>query len=546
MRRTLAAVLLGVAMMAAARVPTKWASPVQREAFNYGPMPLCLSGGFGAGKTWAACLKGVYLSTQYAKNRGVVIRRVGKELRATTMATWYKVCGRELYDRGARSDQEGRLMLNNGSEVLFIHLEDPAIQAILRGLEINWFLIDQAEEAPETMEENFDILMGRLSRWDQAEVPAMLLEACRRSGREWTWCNPETGKPMPPPYPMVTCNPDIELHWLYRRFHPESQERLLPKLPELDVKTGQPTGRLLSYANLGYKMFEMPSLDNRFLSLDNKSKLLAHDEAYLRRYVFAKWGVPEGAIHVINNASLIPGSPEFIDFLRQTCTLYRTLDHGDTAPTCCLWWAVDRNGNVICFREYYMPNALVSTHRQNIAELSVNERYEDNLSDPSIFTKLPQKKGGRWSTADEYMDVTEYPRETAIFWRPGDNNELGTRNRINEYLRVDPERINPFTKSHGSPRLFFVQASESWPQGCHNVLRETRSQRRVKIGTDLGRPIFSDERDPDVVDHAYDALRYFLASRAPAPAALPANDEGTFFAAQRRLARWNREHVEAM
>ena len=55
-------------------------------------------------------------------------------------------------------------------------LWDPNVQGILKGLEINWFLGDQAEEDPEHMEDVFDLLLGRLGRWDLAEVPASPLE----------------------------------------------------------------------------------------------------------------------------------------------------------------------------------------------------------------------------------------------------------------------------------------------------------------------------------------------------------------------------------
>jgi hypothetical protein len=38
---------------------------------------------------------------------------------------------------------------------------------------------------------------------------------------------------------------DSELHWIYRRFHPESSEWQE------------------KYRRLGYRLFDMPSLDNR-------------------------------------------------------------------------------------------------------------------------------------------------------------------------------------------------------------------------------------------------------------------------------------------
>lgn len=469
--------------------PLRWASPMQREAFAAGPTPMVMSGGWGSGKTYVGCMKALRLSDAYPGNRGVIFRKVGKELRATTMATFFKLCPQSAYAAGKRNDQDGLLKLNNGSEILFLHLENPDIQGIIRGLEINWFFGDQAEENPEGMEEIFDLLLGRLSRWDQAVVPQALIDAhTAKTGRGWDYLAPVSGKPVPPPYAMLACNPDTELHWIYRRFHPESVDW---------QKTYRPQG---------YQMFHMPSMENIFLSDANKAALWAHDDAFVKRNVLGEWGYAEGTIHAIPAESLVDGTPEILDYLRQRCTLHRVLDHGDSAATVCLWMACDDQGNVFFYREYYLPNALISTHRQNITALSEYETYEFNLADPSIFFKNSQKNGGRWSVADEYSDQREHPATTALYWSPADNNELGTRNRINEYLRVDPDRVHPFTKTKGAPRLFFIRATAEYPQGCQHAISQTRSQRRVKVGTDLGRSVFSDERDDTVTDHAYDCL----------------------------------------
>lgn len=511
--------------------PFQWASDTQAAAWEYGPSPMCMSGGWGSGKTYVGCAKAVYLSTRYKNNRGVIVRQVGKELRATTMATFYKVCPRSLYaqDRGGRrSDIQGYMKFASeyGSDILFLNLEDPDSAGIIRGLEINWFLWDQAEENPEHGEELFDLLLGRLGRWDLAEVPAdEIADHEREHGEPWPYVHPETGKAVPPPYPMLAVNPDVETHWIYRRFHPESAEHF------------QPLENQPSYHEQGYRMFHMPSEDNRFLGETNRRFLLAHDAAFIRRNVKGLWGQPEGAIHVVDALSLVPGSRALVEFLKRTCTLFRTLDYGDSAPTCCTWWAVDRNGNCFAWQEYYLPNVLISQARSDIASLSGRERFELDLADPSIFHTMPAKKGGRFCVADEYADTVEQPRETAIFWQPADNNELGTRNRINEYLRVDPERIHPITKQRGSPRLFCLTRTDDWPQGIVHGLQQIRAQRRVKIGTDLGKAIFSDERDPSIPDHAYDNWRYFIASRPPAPPMEGLIRTGTFAGARRLSVR---------
>ena len=276
-------------------------------------------------------------------------------------------------------------------------------------------------------------------------------------------------------------------------------------------------------------MIQMAIYDNKHLPDQNFALMMQKDETFRRRFVHGHWGIPEGQIHTVDNKSILrcehdnnPGVPvafdDLLSYFHQFCSLYRVMDHGDASPTCCLWFAVDREGNIFCYREYYEPNLLVSQHRAAITFLSEGESYKADLADPAIFYKTQQKHGGRWSVADEYSDWRNsgLPRETAISWQPADNNEMGTRNRISEALKVDSSRVHPITKEKGSPSLFFVMKSGIHPNGCEYTLRETRMARRKKVGSKEGKALFGDERDPKISDHAYDPVRYMIASRAPA------------------------------
>ena len=97
--------------------------------------------------------------------------------------------------------------------------------------------------------------------------------------------------------------------------------------------------------------------------------------------------------------------------------------------------------------------------------------------------------------------------------------------------------IHPITKERGAARLFFVKENDSYPNGVRHILRETRAQRRVKVGIDAGRPVLSDERDPNIADHGYDLLRYAVAAREPAPTNKLNRIQGTFLHAQRLMKR---------
>jgi hypothetical protein len=533
-----------------------WASEKQKAAFHYGPAPLCCSGGFGAAKTYALCLKALYISDLYPNNRGVIARKVAKELSLTTQSTFFKICPPAAYDSqfgGRRADSENYLRLaHSGSEILWLHLEDQDIDKVIRGLEINWFILDQAEEISE---EIFETLLTRLGRWDQAVVPDEVVAARRSTGQDWPWLNPVSGAPMAPTYPMIACNPDAETHWIYKRFHKDS----------IDWKE--------TYSKLDYRMISMPSYENKFLPKQNLEEMMRKDKTWVRRFVHAEWGIPEGQIHDVKDESVIQGTRAIVDFLKVRCRLHRTLDHGDASPTCCAWWAVDRDGNCYCYREYYKPNLLVSEHRKNISRMSrfngIEEKYTSNLADPSMFYKTMQKYGGRWSFSDDYEDRNPkhgFDPTDALHWQPADNSEMGTRNLIGEYLRlqgtgeihrgteprqfgkmtIEPgqeiPRVHPITGEYGYwPRLFFIAKSDELPDGCYQSIRQTRSQRRVRIGTDLGKPIFSDERDEKVPDHAYDVLRYFLSSRASVPATAVAKyGKNTFFGQRDELKKWEK------
>lgn len=483
----------------------RWASDEQRVGFEYGSYPLCLSGGFGSGKTVVACLKLLYLMSRFPNSRWLVARRKWVDLTKTTMQTFFKLCPPQAYSLGRRSDQEKILVLNNGSTVYWQQLDDPEIATVIQGVEINGFFIDQAEEIDE---EIFEKLSSRVGRWDQAEVPEDAL--AEAGGLEaWKWKNFD-GQAQVPPYIIIACNPDNELHWIYRRFHPDSPE--WAESPGIS-NDGTP---IPSYKDQGYLMLTMPSDSNRFLTKAALQQLSVRDESFQKRFRRGEWGIPEGQIHVVSDLSLIPGSVELVEKIKRTSVLHRSLDHGDTAPTVCAWYAVDRQGNIWFYREYYQPDKKISEHRYNIWKMSGSESYVRQLADPSIFDRSAQKGGEKWSVAEEWADTVNLDRRTAVWWEPADNNELGTRNRINEYLYVDPDRVHPITGQKGSPRVFFVQRTPEYPQGCDEIIKDIRSQRRERIGMSLGKPIFSDDRDSNVRDHGYDTVRYAVASR-PSP-----------------------------
>lgn len=473
----------------------KFRNPEQEEFYFSTARNSCFSGGFGNGKTYVACQRAfTYLST-FPKYRYVIARETYKYLKNTTMETFNKICPFDSDFVIKHEPKDGFTIFRNGSKILWMHL-DAWDEDSLRGLEINSVLLDQAEELEESI---YLVLDARIGRWDMAEVPKQVLDAYTRSGRSWP--TDDMGRYRVPNRMDILVNPDSEFHWVYRRFHPDSIERK--------------TNHFYVERETDPKMYDPATY----------REMASRDPEWVDKYLRGKWGASSSAIHYLNPQSIVSTDSWtseqiefFFEYIKSRGALYRVFDHGDAAPTCCLWFCSINNIH-ICYREYYVPNAPISYHRRNINDLTDDdEEITANYADPAVCKKSSQKSGGFWSVQDEYSDE-EFTDSPPIYLQPADNNEFATRNRINELLLLSvrnsipealKELLNP-KDNESVPAIFFIRKSTEHSSGCEKVIIETTSQRKKLITTDNGKAIYSDDRDKAVSDHAYDALRYYVA-----------------------------------
>lgn len=455
----------------------------------------CFSGGFGNGKTYVACQRAFTLLSTFPKYRYAIARKTYKHLRTTTMETFFKICPLDSPFITKHEPKEGYTNFRNGSRIYWLHL-DLFDEDSLRGLEINSVLIDQAEEIDEAI---YLVLDARIGRWDGAEVPEKLLKVYEDSGREWP--RDDMGRCRVPNRHDILVNPESEFHWVYKRYHIDSIIR----------KTDH--------------FFIERETDPKMYDPATYREMASRAPEWVERYLKGKWGASASAIHFVSNLSIISTDnwmdeqiEEIFRIIKSDGALYRVLDHGDAAPTCCLWFAAISNIH-ICYREYYVPNAPISYHRQNINDLTEDdEEIIANYADPSVTRKASQKDGGFWTIQNEYTDEN-YTDSPPILWQPADNNEFATRNRINELLMQAGRNVIPSelqkTLNPGNisttPALFFLRKSKKLPQGCDKVISETAAQRKKEIGSENGKAIYSDDRDKGISDHGYDTLRYYVA-----------------------------------
>ena len=137
-----------------------------------------------------------------------------------------------------------------------------------------------------------------------------------------------------------------------------------------------------------------------------------------------------------------------------------------------------------------------------------------DLADPDIGKKHSQKDDDYTTVQSAYLD-TELCSAPAIAWNLASNNELATRDRINEFLTLNQKYKHPITDESPAPRIFYLMFDrEFWPNGVDKLVTQTKMQRRKLLGSDNGKNIYSIERDDNIVDHAYDTERYYVAYHA--------------------------------
>ena len=461
--------------------------------FEWGPTPVMLMAGVGAGKSFVLVLKMLALLDQYPGSRGLIARQRFSQLKKTTSATLWKLLAKENIAK--RNDNDGTLTLKNGSQLLLMHLDSAESLSNLKSLEINFGAIDQAEDVSA---EAWDTLYERIGRWSGAMM---------RGGwpKDWPHKN-RLGECIPPRYLFANCySPGYE-SWITSRFWEHGTERE-------------------RYRQKGYKVFTGSTVDNLALSQEYVDDRLSQGDEYVKRFVLASdWGAREGRIFQIDPQSIIEPSDELLFRIRCRMRLHRVLDHGEAAPSTCLWYATDEAENIYFYREYGRADALVSDHRAAIYEMSKEDgtnstvpSYYSNYADPAIFAKNRGRSvnsAPTYSVSDEYAEKRIIDAKTAIYWRPANNDEAMTINRVREYLRPDPRHRNPITGQIKAPRVYFLRRTVAYPYGCHEVLTDIRAAKREEVGVAPdGGKLYGDKRDEKVRDHYLDGVRYAIGMR---------------------------------
>lgn len=421
--------------------------PKQQDFMNSafdekGPAYLLYSGGVGSGKTLIGCVTVLTMAFLHSGDY-LVCRLFNPELKLTTYKTFLEICPKELIVEHRVADQIIKIKSVDGgiSNVIFRGLEEPDKH---RSLNLNAAYID---EASQVSEEAFTLLQSRLRGKFYRKI-------------------------------LCTTNPNGH-SWLYRYW----------------VKKD------FGNANAKRQFFSVhaPSTENVHLPEGYVQNMLdSWSEERIKREVMGSWDAFQGQVFTEFERATHVVKPFRIP---DEWTKFVGMDHGYRNPACALWCAMDYDGNIFVYREFYQSEwhieEIVKGHKDTgapgLVKLNRGEKIEGIWIDPS--TKADRGKDSDYTTYLEYM-----PKDWSLI--PANNSVATGIDRIKGLLKKNVRT--------GKPSVFFFDT-------CENVIEQMAQYRYEELtpGQEMAKNLKESPVKKD--DHAVDAFRYGIMSRPEEP-----------------------------
>lgn len=403
-----------------------------------GPKFVGYFGGYGSGKSLILCITMITQAVVYGGDY-VISRMFMPELRRTTMKLFLELCPKELIVEYRAADAEVHLRSASGKPavIYFVGLDSPEK---LDSLNLSGFAID---EASQTTDEAFLKLQGRLRN------PLGL-----RKG-------------------ILVGNPKGK-NWVYTRF--VSKTTLNDEASKSQ-----------------YAMIVAPSTENVHLPAGYVESMLAsYSPERIQRDIYGSWDSFEGqiytefqrSIHVIKPFEIPSEWPRFAG-----------MDHGYTNPAACVWGAIDFDGNIYLYKEFYESGLTIKEICKELLRINAKDKLDTIYIDPS--TKAVRSQTGS-SDFDAYLD--NLPKEIGLL--PAKNDVTQGIDRVKTYLKIN--------EKSKKPRLYFFNT-------LINTIDEITQYQWEELGPGLQGRVNEKEKPKKYKDHACDAARYLLMSRPEDP-----------------------------
>ena len=418
-------------------------------------------GAAGGGKTKALIMDALFRGLTWPNTTAVVFRRTYQELEDTDIKEALASYPQELAKYNAGRHE---FKLVNGSKILFRHCEHEADRFNYSGIEIQFLYFDELTSFEQSV---YDFLKTRLRAKKSLGVVPIVRSAS----------NPG----------------NIGHGWVKKMF--------VDAGPYMSIQEQQIYSETLHKTRVIRTQY-IPALatENPFITDDYIFELEQKPEALRNALLHGDWDSFEGQVfvefvndekhyrdrkwtHVIEPFDIPLSWPRYMSF-----------DHGYSRPFSVGWWAVDPEGRVYRYKEWYgcvprQANKGLEYTPVQIAEgITAREEDErennlsiDRIADPAIFDR---SRGD--SVADQMRPNQSHP---GVYFRRGDNTRLAGKMQVHERLRFDES---------GRPGMYIFSTCYDWIRTVPNL---PYSQTKAE------------EVDTDSEDHAYDETRYFLMDR---------------------------------
>jgi len=437
-------------------------------------------GGFGNGKTSAACIKAINIMKDYPGSHGAVLRETLPKVTTTIMKEFFKWLPKTWIK--SFNKQERVLTLVNGSTCVFSYLVQQGsgsdTTSNVLSATFDWVVVDQVED-PGIVYKDFTDLLGRLRG------------SAKYTGDDPTM--PRTG----PRWLILMCNPTR--NWVYKKL-------IAPY--HLYKRTGKITEDLLYNTKKNELMIEVVE-GSTYENKDNvpedfiETLEMTYTGQMKDRFLKGEWAGYEGLVYpdfdVVRNMIPHKWVEEYYFDLKEKYNLeiIEGFDYGLAVPSCYMLGFIDPFGNIILLDGYYEKEKTPQQIATEIIKIRMKYGIYDReiLADPAIFKRTIVDGNKNVSLAEEFFSLYN------IRMIPAQNDILSGIAKVTGYLSINKMHQHPFTKDYNSPYLYVSDKMEFFETEISNYYWSKSAKDEYQ-----DKPIDKD-------DHAMDTLKYMLTYR---------------------------------
>lgn len=452
-----------------------------------------IGGGFGNGKTAAACVKGIKLAKDYPGSNGIVAMATYAQLNDTIREEFYKWVPHAWVTRWP-TVANNTLIMKNGSKVNFRYLQQKGRQQAdgqttsnLLSATYDWAVVDQIENPAITYKDFLDLL-GRMRGSTKYRGIDKTLP---KSGPRWI---------------ILTANPAF--NWVFHKLiKPMVMYRETGKIHEdliVDPDTNEPL----------IDLFEASTYENKHnLEADFiKTLEAAYTGQFRDRYLGGQWGAFEGLIYPnfkpafhMEDQSVIMRYLFKMKSMGIRLQAFMGFDFGIASPSCFLYGFLTPQGMPIILDGYYRPSPDPMYDGQEINRmLGKYSAYIDNdypiMADPALFKKTTFKRDGSGATTIATILQDDFD----LHVKRGQNDIKSGIAKVSSYLNID-EMPHPFTGARTGPGIIFSSHLTFLADEFGSYFWKTSRVSAERIDEPI-----------DKNDHAMDALKYAFSYLPPA------------------------------